>query len=113
MAATTSFINTILDTAFTGTFTVRLFKTSLPSTGGVELSGGSYAEQTLSFASAASKSKSASQVTFSNLPTGNTIVAYGIYKSGVLVDEKTLAAAYTPDLSTNEMKLTYTFSLNA
>jgi hypothetical protein len=110
MSAVASFINTMLDTSFTGTITMKLFRVGLPSTTGVEVSGGSYAAQTLTFSSASGKVKAASSVTFTNLPTGQTIVAYGIYKAGVLVDEGNVAS-FTPDVTNNSLTITYSFSL--
>lgn len=113
MAATNTFINTMLDTAFTGTVTMKLFKTGLPSTTGVEISGGSYAAQTLSFSAASAKVKTASTVTFTNLPTGptNTVVAWGVYIGGVLVDEGTFTSPFTADLTNNTLTTGYSFSL--
>ncbi len=55
MAAQTTFINNLLNAAFRGsTYTggvikMKLFKTGLPSTTGVELSAGGYVAQTLTF----------------------------------------------------------------
>lgn len=113
MAATTSFINSMLDDAFTGTFTMKLFKTGTPSTTGVELTGGSYTAQTLTFSAASGKIKAASNVTFTNLPTGstNTVVAWGVYEGATLVDEGTFSTAFTPDLTNNSLTAGYSFSL--
>lgn len=111
MAAQTTFINNMLDAAFTGTFTMKLFKTALPSGGGTELSGGSYAAQSMTINAAASKSVTADTVTFSNISPSETVVAYGVYESGVLVDEKLLSAPYTADTTTNELKINYTFTV--
>jgi hypothetical protein len=114
MPATTSFINTMLDTAFTGgTLTMKLFTVGLPSTTGVEVSGGSYAAQTFTMTSAAAKKKSASAtIVFTNLPTGTPIVAYGVYKAGTLVQDALLSPAFTPDITNNELQITYSFELN-
>lgn len=114
MAGTLAFINGMLDTAFTGTLTMKLFRGGLPSTTGEELSGGGYAVQTFTMDAAASKIKSsAADITFSDLPTGNQIVAYGVYLNGTLVDENTLTTPFTPDLTNNELNISYSFRLNA
>lgn len=114
MAASTTFINDMLNTAFTGTITIGLFSTGLPSTTGVEASGGGYARQTITVGTAASKViSSAGDVTFSNLLTSQTYVAYGVYKAGVLIDENTLSSQFTADVSNNELKIVYSFRLNA
>jgi hypothetical protein len=112
MTATASFINTMLDTAFTGTKTMKLFRAGLPSTTGVEVSGGGYAAQTVTMAAAAAKEKATStDVVFSDLPTSQTIVAYGIYIGGVLKDEALLATPFTPSVTNNELNISYKFSL--
>lgn len=112
MAAQTSFINSMLDTAFTGTITMKLFRTGLPSTTGVEVSGGGYAVQTLTMSAAANKVKASSaNATFTNLPTSQTIVAWGVYKNGTLIDENTLSSPYTADITNNTLSLGYSFSL--
>jgi len=118
MAATTTFINSLLEAGFKGTtytggvIKVKLFTVNLPSSGGVEVTGGSYVAQTLTFASASAKRIVSAQVTFSNLPT-TEIKAYGIYSGVTLIDEKLIVPSFTADLSTNELKVTYDFSLNA
>ena len=112
MAASAAFINNMLDDAFTGTFTMALFKTGLPSTTGVEITGGGYTRETVSFSAATGKEKATSaDITFANLPTGNTIVAWGIYEGATLVDEKLLDVAFTPDVTNNELNVSYKFSL--
>lgn len=112
MAAQESFINAMLDDAFTGTITIGLFKTGLPSITGVEVSGGSYARQTLTLSAATGKRKqTSSDATFTDLPTGQTIVAYGIYKDDVLVDERMLDNAFTADISANELNVSYYFEI--
>lgn len=119
MAAQAAFINNLLEAAFGGdtytggTIKMGLFKTGLPSTTGVEVSSGSYARQTLSFAAAASKSIAAAQVTFTDISTSDTVVAYGIYDGTTLIDEKLLDTPYTPDTTSNELKVTYSFNLAA
>ena len=120
MSAQTSFINSLLDAAFRGqTYTggvmqMGLFRTSLPSAGGTEVSGGSYARQTLTFSAASSKSISlTTDVSFTDLPSGQTIVAWGVYDDGVLIDEGTLGTSFTADTTNNELEMSYSFSLNA
>ena len=113
MASTTAFVNSMLDTAFTGTITMKLFTGGLPTASGVEVSGGSYTAQTLTLGAAASKTKATtSNVIFSDLPTGTPIVAYGIYKGGTLVHEELLAPAFTPDVTNNELEISFSYSLN-
>lgn len=120
MAAQSTFINNLLDAAFRGqtytggTITMGLFKTGLPSTTGVEISGGSYARQTLTFSAASGKAISTSATaTFSDLPTGssNTVVAWGVYDGATLIDEGTLSSPFTADVTNNSLDITYTFDL--
>ena len=113
MAAVASFINSMLDTAFTGTFTMKLFKTSLPSTGGVEVSGGGYSAQTLTYGSASGKIKqTSSAAVFTNMPTGQTVVAYGVYNGATLVDENTFSTPFTADVSSNTLSVNHKFDLS-
>src|SRR6476620_1462878 len=117
MATQTTFINNLLNAAFRGatytggTITMKLFTGSLPSTGGTEVTGGSYAAQTLAFSAASAKSISASpSPIFTGLPTGSTIVAYGIYSAGTLIHEETLSSPFTADVTNNSLTINYTFS---
>lgn len=119
MSATTTFINSILEAAFKGqTYTggvikMKLFTGALPSAGGVEVTGGGYAPQTLAFAAAASKVIAASpSPTFTDLPTV-TIVAIGIYSGTTLIDEFLLNPAFTPSVTNNALTHSYSFNLNA
>lgn len=121
MATQETFINAVLeaimsgDTYTGGTIQMGLFKTGLPSTTGVEVSGGSYARQTLTFGAADNKQIATStNIVFSDLPTGaaNTIVAYGIYDDGTLIDEGTLTSPFTPDVTNNQIDMGYTFDLS-
>ena len=112
MAAYTNFINTMLDTAFTGTKTLHLYTVGVPSGSGVEVSGGSYSAQTVTMSAVSAKVKSlSSSAVFSGLPVGVTIVAYGLKIGGVLVDENNLDQPYTADVSNNTLTLSYSFSL--
>lgn len=120
MSAQTTFINNLLNAAFHGatytggTIQMGLFRTSLPSGGGAEVSGGSYARQTLTFNAAASKSIAISaNASYTNLPSGQTIVAYGIYDGTTLIDEGMLASPFTADTTNNQLQMSYTFNLNA
>lgn len=117
MATTNAFINSLLEAAFGGgtytggTITMKLFKTGLPSTTGVEVTGGGYSAQTLSFGAAASKRITTSaDATFTNLPT-DTIVAYGIYNDGTLIDERTLTTPFTADVTNNTLDISYYFEI--
>lgn len=117
MATQATFINNLLNAAFRGstytggTIKMALFTGNLPSSGGTEVSGGSYARQTLAFNAASAKSISTSaSAVFSNLPTGTAIVAYGIYDGTTLIDEKTLTQAFTPDVTNNQLTIGYTFN---
>jgi len=118
MSATTPFINSLLEAGFKGTtytggvIKLKLFTGNLPSSAGVEVTGGGYVAQTLTFASASVKKITSAQVTFTNLPT-TTIVAYGVYSGATLITEKLITPSFTADLSTNELKVTFDFSLNA
>lgn len=120
MPATTTFINDLLEAAFKGetytggTITMGLFRTGLPSTTGVEVSGGSYARQTLTFSAASAKAiATSSNVTFTGLPTGQTIVAYGIYDDATLIDEKLLTDSFTADVVNNTLAVSYLFEIDA
>lgn len=121
MSAQTAFINSILEAAFGGdtytggTITMKLFTTGLPSTTGVEVSGGSYAPQTLAFGAAADKAIGTSaNAAFDDLPTGtsNTIVAYGIYDGTTLIDEAALSSPFTPDITNNKLEISYSFDMS-
>lgn len=119
MAATVTFINELLEAAFNGgtytggTMTMKLFKTGLPSSTGVEVTGGGYSAQTIDFNAATAKTISAgTAVTFTDLPT-DTIVAYGVYDDGVLRDEGLLATPFKADVTNNTLEINYTFELNA
>lgn len=119
MAAQTSFINSLLDAAFRGqthtggTITMKLFTGNLPSLGGTEVTGGSYAAQTVTFTAADAKTiTSDGEVTFTDLPT-STIVAYGIYDDGSLIDEGLINPSFTADVTNNTLGITYEFSLDA
>lgn len=112
MAATTSFINSMLTSGFTGTITMKLFTVGLPSTTGVEVSGGGYTAQTLALGTATAKRISTlANIVFTNLPT-TPIVAFGIYKAGVLIDEALLNPSYTADVTSNELSISYYFDLS-
>lgn len=120
MSASTTFINNLLNAAFrgtgytSGTIKMKLFTGNTPSNGGTEVTGGSYAAQTLSFSAAASKSISTSaNAVFTNLPTSSTIVAYGIYDGTTLLDDGTLTAPFTPSVTNNELDVAYSFNLSA
>ena len=45
------------------------------------------------------------------IPTSGTIVAFGVYDDGVLIDEDTLSTPFTPDVTNNELEINYTFAL--
>lgn len=116
MSATTSFINSMLTSGFTGTITMELYKTGLPSLTGVQISGGGYAPQTLTMGTASAKTIAAtSNAVFSNLPTGsaNTVVAWGVKKGGTLIDEGTLSSPFTADITNNELEISYSFEITA
>jgi len=120
MAAATTFINNLLNAAFRGatytggTITLKLFTGSLPSTGGTEVTGGGYAAQTLTFsAPSAKKVQTSSSAVFSNLPTSQVIVAYGVYSAGVLIDDKALDSSFQADVNTNSLTISYSFELGA
>lgn len=113
MAATISFINKLLNAAYRGqtytggTITIGLFRTGLPSTSGVEVSGGQYARQELAFSAASNGKVQSNSATFTDLPTGQQILAYGVFDGGDLLDEAMLSSPYTPDLSSNELTVTF------
>lgn len=110
MAAQESFINSMLDDGFTGTITMHLYYTGVPSGSGTEVTGGSYAAQTITMGTAASKAISATaNAVFTDLPTGTAIVAWGIKKDGTLIDEDTLTTPFLPDIDNNTLELSYTF----
>lgn len=103
--AETAFINGMLDSAFTGTLTMRLYQS-----GGTEISGGGYSHQTVTLGTAASKKKSTnSNVIFTNLPTGVTIVAWKVLKDGTVIDSGNLTTPFTADLTSNQLSLSYVF----
>ena len=119
MAAITTFINALLNAGFGGgtytgaTIRIALFSTGLPSGSGVEVTGGSYARQVLSFSAAATKRISTSaNATFTNLPTSQNIVAYGIYNNTTLIDEKLLDTPFQADVNTNTLTVSYYFDLS-
>lgn len=119
MAAQNTFINNLLDAAFRGltytggTITMALFKTGLPSTTGVEVSGGGYARQTLAFTAASAKEIATSaDAVFTDLPT-EEIVAYGIYDGTTLIDEGLLSPSFTADVTNNSLEISYSFNLAA
>jgi hypothetical protein len=109
--AVTSFVNSMLDSAFSGgTLTLHLYRTGTPSTTGVEVSGGTYAAQTVTMSSAASKIKSlTSNASFTGLPS-QTVVAWGLKKAGTLIDEGTFATSFTPDVTNNTLTVSYSFN---
>lgn len=113
MAATTGFINALLNAAFRGTtYTGGTITIGLFRAGGVEVSGGGYSRQTITFSAASNKAvSSSSDVTFTNLPTGQTIVAYKVYDDSTVIDEANLATSFTADLTNNELTLSYKFEL--
>jgi len=118
MSAQTTFINNLLDAAFNGgtytggTIKMGLFTGNLPSSGGTEVSGGSYVRQTLSFSAATSKKVATSaNAVFSDLPTSATIAAYGVYDGTTLIDEKLLDAPFTPGTTSNELDISYYFQI--
>jgi len=118
MTATASFINGLLNSAFRGvtytggTITMRLFTGNIPSAGGVQVTGGSYAPQTMSFSPAASKKvQTSANVTFTNLPTSQVIVAYGVYDGASLIDEKSLDSPFIADVNVNTLQVSYSFEL--
>lgn len=111
MSAYTTFINSMLDAAFTGTKVLHLYTVGVPSGTGVEVTGGGYSAQTVTMGTSASKVKSlTSGAVFTNLPTGVTIVAYGLTIGGTLVDEGTITP-YTADATNNTLTVNYSFSL--
>ena len=113
MSAQTNVLNTMLDGAFTGTIQIGLFKTGLPSATGVEVSGGSYARQTLSLSAAASKKKQTStDAVFSDMPLYQTVLAWGIYQGATLIDEGLLSSPFTADVANNELNISYNFDLS-
>ena len=120
MAAQTTFINNLLNAAFRGatytggTITMKLFTTNIPSAGGVEVTGGGYAAQTLTFAApSAKKVQTSTSAVYTNLPTSQIIVAYGVYSAGVLIDEKALDTPFQADVNTNSLTVSYSFELGA
>ena len=120
MAAQTSFINSLLNAAFKGgtytggTIKIGLFKTGLPSTTGVEVSSPGYARQTITFSAPASKTiASSANIVFSNLSTSDTIIAWGVFDGTTLIDEGTLSSPFQADTTSNELDISYTFTLSA
>lgn len=120
MSAQTNFINSILDAAFRsqtytgGVIKMGLFTVGLPSATGVEVTGGSYVRKTLTFATASAKSIATSaDATFTDLPTNKDIVAYGIYNGTTLIDEAMLSTTFRPDITNNELNVSYRFKLEA
>lgn len=122
MSAYSSFVNNLLDAAFRGqtytgsTIRIGLYKTNLPSAGGTEITGGSYARQTVTFSPAAAKAiELTANASFTDLPIGpsNTVVAIGVFNNTTLIDEQVLSTPFTPDASNNELELGYRFELNA
>lgn len=118
MAFTDTFKNELLNAAFRGqtytggTIQVALFKTGLPSGGGTEATGSGYSRQTMTFSPASGGSISlTANVVFTDLNTSETYVAYGIYDGTDLIDEAALTSPFTPDLSNNELEVSYTASL--
>jgi len=118
MTATASFINSLLNAGFDGAtytggvITMKLFTGNVPSAGGVEVTGGGYAAQTLSFGAASAKKISTdTTVVFSNLPTTATIVAYGIYSGATLIDEKNLDLPFQADVNVNSLTVSYSFEI--
>lgn len=116
MAVQTAFVNALLEAAFGGgtytggTITMKLFTVGLPSIDGVEVTGGSYAAQTLTFSPAVNKVKSTSaNAVFTDLPTVE-IVAYGIYDGATLKDEELLSPAFTATVTNNTLELSYSFN---
>ena len=118
MSAQSTFINALLNASFKGqtytggAITIGLFKAGLPSTTGVEVSGGSYQRQALTFNDAAEKSIStATSAVFIDVPPSNEIVAFGIYSDGVLIDEDLLPTPFKSSVTNNELKINYSFEL--
>lgn len=120
MTAQTSFINSLLQAAFGGgtytggTIQMGLFHTGLPSGSGVEVSGGSYARQTLAFGAAAGKEIATNtDATFTDMPTSQTVVAWGIYDGATLIDEGSLTTPFQADITNNELQVSYRFPIEA
>ena len=120
MAASNSFVNQLLDAAFRsqtytgGVITMGLFSGGLPSGGGTEITGGGYARQTVSFATAVNKSiQTSTDIVFSDMPTGKTVVAYGVYSDNILIDEQLLPQTFTADITNNELRQSYKFEIGA
>lgn len=120
MAASTTFINNLLNAAFrgtgytSGTISLKLFTGNVPSAGGTEVTGGGYAAQTLSFSAASAKKiNTSTSAVFSNLPTSQIIVAFGVYDGATLIDEKSLDSPFQADVSTNSLTVSYSFELGA
>ena len=118
MAATTTFVNALLNAAFAGgtytggVITMKLFTGNLPSAGGTEVTGGGYAAQTLSFGAASNKKiQTNTTLTFTNMPTSQTVAAYGIYSGVTLIDEKTLDVPFTADVNVNTLTVSYSFEI--
>lgn len=118
MTATATFINAVLNAAFAGgtytgtTIRMKLFTGNLPSAGGTEVTGGSYSSQILTFSAASAKKiNTSSNATFTNLPTSQTIVSYGVYDGATLIDEKLLDTPFTADVNTNTLQISYSFEI--
>lgn len=120
MAAQNNFINQLLEAAFRGetytggTIRMGLFRNGTPTSGGVEISGGGYSRQVLTFGAASNKEISTSaKATFTNMPTSQTVIAYGIYDDTTLIDENTLPSPFQADVTNNELEISYKFNLGA
>ena len=109
MAFTTETKNNILNALFNGaslsggTVTIGLFKPD-----GSEVSGGGYARQTLTFATATSGTISSNNAVFNNLPTGVQITAYKVFGGSVVLDTQNLDSPFTADISTNTLTVKFT-----
>lgn len=120
MSAQSNFINQLLEAAFRGgtytggTIRMALFKNGMPTTGGVEVSGGGYSRQELTFGAASNKEiELSTKAKFTDLPTSATIIAYGIYNNTTLIYEDVLATPFTPDVTNNELEIGFKFHLGA
>jgi len=73
-------VNAILDTEFASGDLMSLH-TAYSASGANEITGGSYARQTISWSAASGRSKAASGTSSFSVPAGNTVVFIGIWAS--------------------------------
>jgi hypothetical protein len=115
MAASTTFINNLLEAAFKGeTYTGGTIRMGLFLEGGAEVSGGSYERQELTFDAAADKKiLTSADAAFTGLPTGQTITAYRVFDGETQIDQGLLAAPFTATIDNNQIEFSYSFTLEA